>query len=67
MNRDVLRDAIHAGIIIGVKWAVALTLIAIVLGFILTDYVSVRTNANWAAQQIRQAIAQQTQVAAPVK
>ena len=60
--RDRLRDAIESGVIIGVKWALAVGLILIGVSYVLNDYGIVREralNGQRAFEFLQQQVAQQ--------
>jgi hypothetical protein len=54
-----VRVAAESGILLGVKYGVALVLIAVAIGLLLADYAATRQNAAFAAGYIRDVIKQQ--------
>lgn len=66
--RDRLRDAIEDGMVIGVKWALAVGLILIGVSYVLNDYGIVRQramNGQAAFEYLQQQIAAQQKAQAP--
>jgi len=59
--RDRLGQAAADGLVLGVKWSVALVIVAIALAVLAGDYQTTRANAAFAAQTLQQLL-QQSQV-----
>ena len=53
------REAVNAGLLLGVKWTLALVLPILIVVFLLGDYWRVRADATYAAGVIRESLAAQ--------